>query len=196
MRYVFAGFFAAIAVILLVVALGLRSDQGANTQNAAFQPYGVPFELIDHHGEPITEAAFRGQPTAVFFGFTHCPEVCPTTVYEMNGWFAQLGEEADNIDAYFVTVDPERDTAEMLEIYLESQGDRVTGITGDPEKVWEMVRGFNVYFKKFDEDEGGYNIDHTASIFLLDSNGAFRKTISYGENPETALQKLRDLAET
>lgn len=193
MRFVFAGLTIAIAAIIYV-AVGMRSEISGEQQTA--DAYGVPFELVDHHGEAITEQAFRGQPTALFFGFTHCPEVCPTTVYELNGWFEQLGEDGANISAYFVTVDPERDTPEQLEVYLESQTDRVTGISGDPERVRAMARGFNIYFKKFDEDENGYNMDHTASILLLDSNGAFRKTISYGENPDTALQKLRDLAST
>lgn len=193
MRYVFAGLIITIAAIIFV-AVGMRTDGGGEQQDIA--AYGVPFELIDHNGQPITEAAFRGQPTALFFGFTHCPEVCPTTVYELNGWFEKLGDEGQNINAFFVTIDPDRDTAEMLGLYLESQSDRITGITGDPEKVRAMARGFNIYFKKFDEDENGYNMDHTASILLLDSNGAFRKTISYGENPDTALQKLRDLADT
>ncbi|MEL6201671.1 MAG: SCO family protein [Pseudomonadota bacterium] len=193
MRYLFAGLIVATAAIIFL-AVGMRSDIRNDQEVAA--AYGVPFELIDHNGRPITEDAFRGQPTALFFGFTHCPEVCPTTVYELDGWFKQLGEDGQNINAFFVTIDPERDTADLLSAYLESQSDRITGITGDPEKVRAMARGFNIYFKKFDEDESGYNMDHTASILLLDSNGAFRKTISYGENTDTALQKLRDLANT
>ncbi|MEO1747193.1 MAG: SCO family protein [Pseudomonadota bacterium] len=193
MRYLFAGLIVATAAIIFF-AVGMRGDIRNNQEVAA--AYGVPFELIDHNGQPITEDAFRGQPTALFFGFTHCPEVCPTTVYELDGWFKQLGDDGQNINAFFVTIDPERDTADLLSAYLESQSDRITGITGDPEKVRAMARGFNIYFKKFDEDESGYNMDHTASILLLDSNGAFRKTISYGENPDTALQKLRDLAST
>ncbi|MEL6435557.1 MAG: SCO family protein [Pseudomonadota bacterium] len=193
MRFVFAGLIGLIAVT--VFAATMITQRGTDGEEVV-QAYGVPFELIDHNGDPITQDAFRGQPSAVFFGFTHCPEVCPTTVYEMDGWFRELGDEAAEIKAYFVTVDPERDTPEMLGTYLTSQSDRITGITGDPEQVREMLRGFNVYFKKFDEDEYGYNMDHTASVFLLDSNGDFRKTISYGENTETAIQKLRDLAST
>lgn len=193
MRFVFAGLIGLIAVT--VFAATMITQRGPDGEEVV-QAYGVPFELIDHNGDPITQDAFRGQPSAVFFGFTHCPEVCPTTVYEMDGWFRELGDEAAEIKAYFVTVDPERDTPEMLGTYLTSQSDRITGITGDPEQVREMLRGFNVYFKKFDEDEYGYNMDHTASVFLLDSNGDFRKTISYGENTETAIQKLRDLAST
>lgn len=188
MRYLFVALVAALGIGLFALSFSIFHQQ---EQEAA---YGVPFELIDHHGAPITQDAFQGQPTALFFGFTHCPEICPTTLYEMDGWFAQLGEEADNIDAYFVTIDPERDTPQLLGDYIESVTDRVRGITGDPEAVREMARGFGVFFNRVELDDGDYTMDHTASVFLLDSNGAFRKTISYGENPDTAIEKLRDLA--
>ena len=190
MRYMFAGLVLAIGVALFAITFNIANRGGTE------EAYGVPFNLVDHAGEPISEQAFRGQPTAVFFGFTHCPEICPTTVYEMEGWFAELGDAADNIDAYFVTIDPERDTPDMLEAYMTSFGDRVHGITGDPEAVREMARGFGAYFKRIELDDGDYTMDHTASVFLLDSNGAFRKTIAYGENPDTALAKLRELAGT
>lgn len=188
MRYMFAGLVLAIGVALFAITFNVANRGEAET------PYGVPFALVDDAGQPITEAAFRGQPTALFFGFTHCPEICPTTVYELEGWFAQLGGDADNIDAYFVTIDPERDTPDMLQAYMSSFGDRVRGITGDPESVREMARGFGAYFKRIELDEGDYTMDHTASVFLLDSGGAFRKTIAYGENPDTAMAKLRELA--
>lgn len=188
MRYMFTGLVLAIGAALFAITFNITNRDDAETA------YGVPFDLVDHSGEPISEQAFRGQPTAVFFGFTHCPEICPTTVYEMEGWFAQLGDAASNIDAYFVTIDPERDTPEMLASYMTSFGNRVKGITGEPEAVREMARGFGAYFNRIDLDEGDYTMDHTASIFLLDSNGAFRKTIAYGENPDTAMAKLRELS--
>ena len=190
MRYLFVALVAALGIGLFALSFSVFHQQN---QEAA---YGVPFQLIDHEGAPITEAAFRGQPTALFFGFTHCPEICPTTLYELDGWFAELGEEADNIDAYFITIDPERDTPDMLGYYVTSMSDRVRGITGDPEAVREMARGFGVFFNRIELEGGHYTMDHTASIFLLDSNGAFRKTISYGENPDTAMEKLRNLAST
>ena len=190
MRFVFAGLVVALGIALF--ALTFSITHRGETEEA----YGVPFQLVDQDGEPISEQAFRGQPTALFFGFTHCPEICPTTVYELDGWFRELGEDADNIDAYFITIDPERDTPELLGDYVASVTDRVRGITGDPEAVREMARGFGVYFKRIELDDGDYTMDHTASIFLLDSDGAFRKTIAYGENPDTAMEKLRDLAGT
>ena len=109
---------------------------------------------------------------------------------------ASLGDEGSNIAAYFITVDPERDTPEILKDYISSVTTRVRGITGEPEKVEEMARGFGIYFRKQPLDDGDYTMDHTASVILLDSSGAFRKTIAWGEDAESAKTKLRDIAGT
>jgi protein SCO1 len=156
--------------------------------------FGAPFELTDQNGQSITEKALQGHPTVLFFGFTHCTEVCPTTLFEMDGWFKKLGSEGDKIKAYFVSVDPERDSAELLKTYISNVTNRVTGITGDPVKVAAMVKSFGVYARKVQSDDGGYDMDHTASVFLLNSAGDFHGTIVYGENPDTALEKMRRLA--
>jgi protein SCO1 len=158
------------------------------------EPYGAPFALVDQNGGEITEAAFRGQPTAVFFGFTHCPEVCPTTLYELDGWLQSLGRDGEAMRAYFVSVDPERDTPDVLAPYVGNVSDRVTGITGDPEKVAAMTRAFGIYSKKVPLEGDDYTVDHTASIILLDRNGRFFGTIAYGENADSATAKLRRLA--
>ena len=156
--------------------------------------FGAPFALIDQNGQTITEAAFKGHPTALFFGFTHCADVCPTTLFEMDGWFKKLGADGDKVKAYFISVDPERDSAELLKAYISNVTSRVTGITGDPEKVAAMVKAFGVYARKVPSDDGGYEMDHTASVFLLNSSGDFHGTIAYGENPDNALEKMRRLA--
>lgn len=158
------------------------------------QPFGAPFALTDQNGKPITEAAFRGQPSAVFFGFTHCPEVCPTTLAEMAGWLDKLGDEGKDIKAYFVSVDPERDTPEVIKSYVSNFSDRIIGITGEPDKVRAMAKSFGIYFKRVDTGDGEYNMDHTASVLMLNRKGDFFGTIAYEENPETALAKLKRLA--
>jgi protein SCO1/2 len=156
--------------------------------------FGAPFQLTDQNGQIITEKAFQGHPTALFFGFTHCPEICPTTLYEMDGWLKALGPEAQNIKAYFVTVDPERDSAEILKAYVSNVSGRIVGVTGEPEKVAAMVKSFGVFARKVPTEDGGYTMDHSASVFLLNSAGDFHGTIAYGENPDNALEKLRRLA--
>lgn len=158
------------------------------------QAFGAPFQLVDHNGDQITEAAFRGSPSVLFFGFTHCPEVCPTTLFELDGWLDQLGAEGEAINAYFVSVDPERDTPEILGTYVGNVSDRVTGITGDPEKVAEMAKAYAIYVKRIELEGGDYTMDHTASILMLNAQGDFVGTIAYGENPDTAVVKLQRLA--
>jgi protein SCO1/2 len=163
-------------------------------KSAGGEPYGAPFALVDQNGAPITEAAFRGHPSAVFFGFTHCPEVCPTTLFELDGWLKKLGDDGKNLRVYFVSVDPERDTAEIMDAYVSNVSDRITGITGEPDKVHAMAKSFGIYSKKVDTGDGDYTMDHTASVILLGKGGAFAGTIAYGESAETAIAKLKRLA--
>lgn len=158
------------------------------------EAFGAPFTLVDQKSQPITEAAFRGQPSVVFFGFTHCPEVCPTTLLEMAGWLKDLGADGQNLRAYFVSIDPERDTPEIMNTYISNFSDRILGITGDPEKVHAMAKSFGIYWKKVPTDGGDYTMDHTASVLLLDGKGDFAGTIAYGESAETAKTKLKNLA--
>ncbi|WP_274424394.1 SCO family protein [Chelativorans sp. YIM 93263] len=187
MRYILAGI-----LVLVVVAVGVLTFEWYRNQNSAVA-FGAPFELVDHNGETITEAAFQGSPTAVFFGFTHCPEVCPTTLFELDGWLDQMGESGEEVDAFFVSVDPERDTAEVMKTYLENVSDRITGITGDPESVAAMIKDFHVFARKVELENGDYTMDHTASIMLFDRQGDFFGTIAYEENPDTAIAKLHRL---
>jgi protein SCO1/2 len=180
-----------VGALALGAGLGLRAVVDARTAPVASAvELGAPFELVTHRGEPITEAAFEGRPSLLFFGFTHCPEICPTTVYDMETWLTDLDVGADEIGAYFVTVDPERDTQEFLRAYLEPQSDRIVGITGAPEDVWEMARSWRVYWQKRPLGEGDYTVDHYASVFVLDEDGVVVDLIAYGEDPESAKAKI------
>ncbi|MBX9470005.1 MAG: SCO family protein [Rhizobium sp.] len=186
------------AVVVMAGVLGWLTYQVTQSkEQIAEAPFGVPFQLVDQNGQPITEQALRGKPTALFFGFTHCPEVCPTTLFELDGWMKTVDPDAKGLQAYFVTVDPERDTPAILGQYISNVTDRVKGIAGDPAEVAEVVKGFRVYAKKIPLDEaqpdGDYTMDHTASVFLLDADGRFKGTIAYGENPDTAIKKLENL---
>jgi protein SCO1/2 len=180
-------------LVLMAAGIGFITFQWYRAMNSD-EPFGAPFALVDQRGGKITEAAFRSQPSAVFFGFTHCPEVCPTTLSELDGWLKKLGDDGKNIHAYFVSVDPERDTPEVLNTYVSNVSDRITGITGSPEKIAEMAKSFGIYAKKVPLADGDYTMDHTASILLLSRGGDFAGTIAYGENPETAMAKLKRLA--
>ncbi|MEZ2131442.1 MULTISPECIES: SCO family protein [unclassified Sinorhizobium] len=187
-----------IAVVILAVALGVATLEITKTRDVVAEgPFGVPFTLVAQNGQPITEKAFRGKPTALFFGFTHCPEVCPTTLFELSGWMEKVDPDGSKLQAYFVTVDPERDTPEIMNQYVSNVSKRIVGISGPPEKIADVIKGFRVYVKKVPVDDknpnGDYTMDHTASVFLLDSGGRFSGTIAYGENPDTAVKKLENL---
>lgn len=189
-----------IAVVIVAALTGwLTLEMTRSKTDVADGPFGVPFELVAADGKPITEKAFTGKPSVLFFGFTHCPEVCPTTLFELDGWLAKVDPDGSKLQAYFVTVDPERDTPEIVGQYIGNVSKRITGISGPPDKVLEMAKGFRVYYRKVPideaEPEGEYTMDHTASVFLLDATGRFTGTISYGENPDVAEQKLKNLIE-
>ena len=187
----------AVVVVLAGVVSWLTIEMTKTREEMVETAYGVPFALTAQDGQPITEKAFQGKPTALFFGFTHCPEVCPTTLFELNGWMEKVDPAGDKMQAYFVSVDPERDTPEIMQQYVSNVSKRITGITGPADKIAETLKGYRIYAKKVPVDEkdpnGDYTMDHTASVILLDANGRFSGTIAYGENPEVAEQKLQNL---
>ncbi|TFL17902.1 SCO family protein [Jannaschia formosa] len=178
-------------VALLALGSGFAVRQVMEGRSAVTgTALGAPFTLTDHNGAPITEAAFQGRPSLLFFGFTHCPEICPTTVYDMETWLSEMEVAPEALGAYFVTIDPERDTPEFLRDYLEPQSDRIVGITGEPDAVREMAKSWRVYFQKRPLGEGDYTMDHYASVFVLNGNGEVVDLIPYGTPAEEAKAKI------
>lgn len=161
------------------------------TQIVGAPAIGGPFELVDHTGATITEASLIGSPSIVFFGFTHCPEICPTTLSDISGWLSDLGDEGKDIKSYFVTVDPERDPPDVMKDYVTAFSDRITGVTGSPEKITQILKNYRVFSRKVRLGDGDYTMDHTASVILLDVKGEFVSTISYGEATKVAVDKLK-----
>jgi protein SCO1/2 len=184
----------ALALFLLAaIAVGVPSLRGTSGEMRASAPLGGAFNLVNHRGEAVTEAVFRGKPSVTLFGFTHCPDVCPTGLMEMSRWVEQLGADADQLRFIFVTVDPERDTLEVMRNYVTAFSDRMIGITGEPEAVHAMVRDYKIYSRRVPLDGGDYTMDHTASMILQDADGNFFGTIDRTESTEAALAKLRHL---
>jgi protein SCO1/2 len=190
----------AVAISLFVLgalSIGVFTNTGplqfATGQTQPGAPLGGPFSLTDSNGQPVTEAVFREKPSAVFFGFTHCPDVCPGTLIDMTAWIEALSEDADRMRFVFVTVDPERDTPEILDEYVTAFSDDIVGITGEPEAVREMLRDYGIFFERVDLEGGGYTMNHTASVFLLDEQGALVGSIDREESRETAVAKLERL---
>lgn len=185
---------AALTLLLSGVMIYQSVYKGTEKSVVSAARLGAPFNLIDHNGEPITEKAFANQPTALFFGFTHCPEVCPTSLNELAILLDDLGRDGAPLKAFFVTVDPERDTPELMKNYVTAFSPRITGITGDPAEIAKLIKAWRVYAKKIPLDGGDYTMDHTASIYLVRRDGSFQGTIAFREDPKIAVQKLRRLA--
>jgi protein SCO1 len=185
------------AVIVLgaaVVWFAIADRTGGNRSGIAAASIGGPFTLSDQAGNIVTEAALQGHPSALFFGYTYCPDVCPTTLFEMTTWLEQLGSDADKLKVYFVTVDPERDTQEQMASYLQAFDPRIVGLTGTREAVDQMLKAYRVYSRKVaGDDADSYTMDHSASVYLLDSEATFVSSVDYQENPDTALEKLKRL---
>ena len=152
---------------------------------------GGPFSLVDQTGKPVTEADLKGKPSLMFFGFTHCPDICPTALFDMTQVYKALGRDADKLQAYFVSVDPERDTPAILKEYLSSFDPRLRGLTGDPAAVAAMEKAYRVYSKKIPLDGGGYTMDHTALVYLMDKEGRFVAPFNLKRKPEEAAAELK-----
>jgi protein SCO1/2 len=153
---------------------------------------GRKFTFLTHKGETWNSASLDGTPAVVFFGFTDCPSVCPTTLQDMTVALDQLGRTADDLKVLFVSVDPERDTVPHLGKYLASFDGRITGLTGDPVEVAALAHAFKAFFAKV-PNEGGYTMDHTTTVFLLDRAGALVDELAFGARQGEQVAKLRGL---
>ena len=151
---------------------------------------GGPFTLTDHDGRKVTEKDFLGRPYLVFFGFTRCPDVCPTALAQISGVFEKLPPDA-KINALFVSVDPERDTPASLKDYLSSFDKRIVGLWGDPETTRAVMKSFRAFAAKVPMKDGDYTMDHTAIAYLMDKKGRFVNGFNLDRPPEEA---ARDLA--
>jgi protein SCO1/2 len=152
---------------------------------------GGPFRLVDQNGKTVTQDDLKGKPTLLFFGFTHCPDICPTALLDITQVYKALGRDGDRLAAFFVSVDPERDTPEVLKEYLSSFDPRLRGLTGDPASVAAMEKAYRVYSRKVPLEGGGYTMDHTALVYLLDKEGRFVAPFNLKRKPEDAAAELR-----
>ena len=184
-----AAFLSGLLLCLgIIVTLTGRLSAPVAQQVAAI---GGPFRLVDHNGREVTEQDFKGKPFLVFFGFTHCPDVCPTALFEISEIMRALGPDAEKTRALFITVDPERDTPSVMKDYLSSFDPHVIGLTGEPAALASVAKAYRVYYKKVPLDQGGYTMDHTAIVYLMDKQGRFVAPFSLKRSTEAAAADLR-----
>ena len=154
---------------------------------------GGPFRLMSHRGEAVSDVDLRGKPYLLFFGFTHCPDICPTTLAELTRRLEQLGPDAEKLRTLFVTVDPERDTQQDLAEYMTSFDPRIVALRGDRAQTEEIVRVFKATVRRVPLKDGGYTMDHNVIVYMMDAQGRFVNSLDPHESENVQLQKLRRL---
>lgn len=177
--------------LLLCLSLVLLVAQRGSVPVPQASAVGGPFSLVDQDGRTVTEQDLKGRPFLVFFGFTHCPDVCPTTLFDISEVFRKLGPDAGRAAALFITVDPERDTPEAIKSYLSSFDPHLRGLTGDAAAVEGAIKAYRAYAKKAPNPDGGYTMDHTALVYLMDKEGRFVAPFNLKRRPEDAAADLR-----
>lgn len=184
---------ALVAVAVTGLALfALRPPENAAEQDSEIV-VGGPFAMTSHLGQPVTEKDYLGQPMAMFFGFTNCPDICPTTLLRMTELMIKLGPEADKLQVVLVSVDPERDTPAILKTYLEQFDPRFSAMTGTPEQLAAFAKGYRFVYKKVPLQDGNYTMDHSAGVYLYDAKGVFVGTLDPHEKDVVVLEKLTRL---
>jgi len=178
-------------LVLVFGAIIHISGRSPSAIGPAIAAVGGPFHLEDQNGQPVSDEDMKGRPFLVFFGFAHCPDVCPTTLFEMSEVMRQLGKDADRVGALFITVDPERDTPAALKDYLSSFDPHLRGLTGDPAAVNAAIKAYRVYAKKIPLEGNDYTMDHTAVVYLMDRDGHFVAPFNLKRTPEAAAAELR-----
>ena len=174
-------------VALAAAAMLTLSD---TTGQGGASGVGGPFTLVTQEGRTVSERDFLGAPFLVFFGFTQCPEICPTKLFEISEVLRAAGEKGRTLRALFITVDPERDTPEVLKSYLSSFDDRIVGLTGSQEAVDQAVRAYKAYARKVPTKDGQYTMDHTALVYRMDGKGRFVGSFNLARSPSEAAQDL------
>ena len=174
----------SVAVFLVLRPSGAPTGVGA---------IGGPFSLVSEDGREVTERDFVGGPLLVFFGYTHCPDVCPTTLFDLSEVLKAVGADK-KVGGLFVTVDPARDTPAVLKEYLAAFDPRIRGLSGDEARIAAVEKAFRVYAKKVPQENGGYTMDHTALVYLMDKQGRFVSSFNLDRPPAEAVKELeRDL---
>jgi len=183
---------AALALALMAGAFYVSTNSDRPGGAVLSSLVGGPFKLKTHDGGELSDKDLRGKPFAIFFGFTHCPEVCPTSMLALGELMQRLGPAADKMRYLFVTVDPERDTAAHLSDYLSNFDRRLIGLVGTPEEINAIAKAYRVYYEKV-PTSGDYTINHTATVYLMNADGKLAGTLAYGEDMDVSLQKLKRL---
>lgn len=187
--------FAAVLVMAagLLLGLAMRDTPKGAAGTALASAIGGPFQLVDQNGKPFTDADMKGKWQLVFFGYTHCPDACPTALNEIALALDKLGAKRSGVGIVFISVDPERDTPPVLKSYLESFDAPVVGLTGGKDAVAQAAKDYRVYYAKHPRNDGDYEMDHSAVIYVMDPQGRFTATFTPDTTADQMAQRLQKL---
>lgn len=192
-RAVILGLGGAIGAVAFMLGLGAWRTRNQPEHNAVL-PIPLPmmgWQMTDHRGQSVRPADWSGRPVVAFFGFTWCPDVCPTTLSDISGWLEELGPDADRLTVALISVDPDRDSPQVLGDYLANFDPRIIGLTGAPDQIAHAAAEFRVTYRKVPRDGGDYTMDHTAGVFLFYADGRFASIIDFHEDRRFAVPKIR-----
>ena len=187
----FAGVLVIAAGVLL--ALALRETPRGAAGTALASAIGGPFQLIDQNGKPFSDADLKGKWHLIFFGYTHCPDACPTALNEMSLALDRLGMKRDEVGVVFITVDPERDTPDALKSYVQSFDAPIVALTGSSEAVAQAAKAYRVFYAKHPRADGDYDMDHSAVIYVMNPEGRFTATFTPDSSADAIVQRLQKL---
>ena len=183
---ILAGCFGIFLFIMLPIILSIQDKKEDNVASYT----GSSFTLTDVNNNPITEKSFQGPTTALFFGFTHCPDICPMTLNKLNIISEQLKKENKSLKIFFISIDPKRDTPEVMRDYLSSFGDQFIGITGEPEKIFKLSQSWSIVSQKIFSENGEYTVNHSSPVILL-KDGKYVATIRQQDDIKKSLKKIK-----
>jgi protein SCO1/2 len=183
----------ALVLVLAALAGCGKGEPRFQLTDVTGADFGKELNLTDHHGKARTLQDFRGKVVVVFFGFTHCPDVCPTTMNDLALVMKELGPDAQRVQVLFVTVDPERDTPQVLAQYVPAFHPSFLGLHGNAEATARAAKSFKVFYQKQPQAGGSYTVDHAAGTYILDQEGRLRLFGQYGAGPQTLLHDIRAL---
>jgi protein SCO1/2 len=192
---VFAAVFAGLIVLGTggYLALMLHGTPRGIAGTALASAIGGPFQLVDQNGKTVTDADLKGKWSLIYFGYTHCPDACPTTLNAISIALSEIGAKRDEVRPVFITVDPERDTSQALKSYVTAFDAPILALTGTPDEVAQAAKDYRVYYAKHPEPDGDYSMDHSSVIYVMDPQGRFTATFTPESSPEQIAERLKKL---
>ena len=195
LRFVLPAAFLGGLVIVGAAFLGLahRDTPRGAAGTLLASAIGGPFHLVDQEGKTVTDADLKGKWSLVYFGYTHCPDACPTALNDISIALDELGPKRAEVRPVFITVDPERDTPQVLKSYVTAFDAPILALTGTPEEIAQAAKGYRVYYAKHPEADGDYSMDHSSVIYVIDPQGRFTASFTHESTPEDIAERLKKL---